>query len=195
MDSYGGMVSTEDSNPPRLFINWSVVQQLLQANTDGAIVQHTLLLKLDGSLLTSSYETAETKAAYAAAAAAAAAAATPAAASAVPAASASSSAAGSSAAAASPASSSSPPQVLPKILGALVANIWKGAESGGQACLQSQALGVMLVECERGVVAVSRLARFLLCIYATNDIPRGALRQKMNDLLTQLQPLHRVYAN
>jgi predicted regulator of Ras-like GTPase activity (Roadblock/LC7/MglB family) len=193
MDSYGGMVSTEDSNPPRLFINWSVVQQLLQANTDGAIVQHTLLLKLDGSLLTSSYETAETKAAYATAAAAAAAAA-PTAASAVPASSASASSAAAGAAA-SPASSSSPPQVLPKILGALVANIWKGAESGGQACLQSQALGVMLVECERGVVAVSRLARFLLCIYATNDIPRGALRQKMNDLLTQLQPLHRVYAN
>lgn len=41
MDSYGS-VSSEDQNPPRLFINWSIVQQLLQDNTDGAQVQHTL---------------------------------------------------------------------------------------------------------------------------------------------------------
>src|SRR4051812_10624794 len=63
--SGGGMVSSEDANPPRLFINWTVVQQMLQNNTDGALVQHTLLLKLDGSLLTSSHETTETKAAAA----------------------------------------------------------------------------------------------------------------------------------
>ena len=104
MDSYGGMVSSDEANPPRLFINWTVVQQMLQDNTDGAIVQHTLLLKLDGSLLTSSHETAETKAAAAAAAAA--------------------NAAAGASSAASPAVAA-PTPVLPKILGALVANIWK----------------------------------------------------------------------
>jgi predicted regulator of Ras-like GTPase activity (Roadblock/LC7/MglB family) len=135
-------------------------------------------LKLDGSLLTSSQDTPETKAAYAAAAAAASAAAS----------------SGSAAASASPAVPL-PSPVLPKILGALVANIWKGAEQGGQSCLQAQSLGLMLVECERGVVAVSRVGRFLLAIYATAAVQRGMLKQKMNDLLAQLQPLQRVYAN
>lgn len=128
------------------------------------------LLKLDGSLLTSSHETPETKAAAEAAAAAA----------------------GSPSLAASPGSTGG---VLPKILGALVANIWRTAEGNGCAFLQAQALGVMMVECEGGIVAVSRLARFLLCIYAKKTVDRGALRQKMNNLLTHLQPLHRVYAN
>lgn len=47
MDSYGS-VSSEDQNPPRLFINWSIVQQLLQDNTDGAQVQHTLSVTTGG---------------------------------------------------------------------------------------------------------------------------------------------------
>lgn len=131
------------------------------------------LLKLDGSLLTSSHETPETKAAAEAAAAA-------------------SASSGPPSLAASPGANGG---VLPKILGALVANIWRTAEGNGCAFLQSQALGVMMVECEGGIVAVSRLARFLLCIYAKKTVDRGALRQKMNNLLTHLQPLHRVYAN
>ena len=158
---------------PRLFINWEVAQRLLQANTDGVIIQHTLLLKLDGSLLTSSQETPETKAAVAAAAAAAAAA---------------------SSSSAAPVASP-PAPVLPKIVGALVANIWKSCESNGFQCLQAQALAVMIVECAEGTVAVSRLGRFLLAIYASKSVERGTLRQKMNDLLTNMQPLHTVYAN
>lgn len=174
MDSYGSSSVSASSadDTPRLFINWEVVQGLLQANTDGAIIQHTLLLKLDGSLLTSSHETAETKAAVAAAAATTA------------------------ASASSSLSLSSPPApVLPKIVGALVANIWKGCESNGFQCLQAQALSVMVVECAEGLVAVSRLGRFLLAIYAHKSVERGTLRQKMNELLTQMQPLHRVYSN
>lgn len=41
MDPYGGS-SSDDANPPRLFINWSVVQQMLQDNTDGENIKHTL---------------------------------------------------------------------------------------------------------------------------------------------------------
>lgn len=179
MDSYGAIPASSASSSaasaddtPRLFINWEVAQGLLQANTDGVIIQHTLLLKLDGSLLTSSHETPETKAAVAAAAAAAAA------------------SASSSLPAAAP-----PAPVLPKIVGALVANIWKSCESNGYQCLQAQALAVMIVECAEGLVAVSRLGRFLLAIYASKTVERGTLRQKMNDLLTHMQPLHRVYSN
>lgn len=180
MDSYGAIAASSSAgsagavdDTPRVFINWEVTQRLLQANTDGAIIQHTLLVKLDGSLLTSSLETPETKAAVAAAAAAAA-----------------SSAASSSLPAAAP-----PAPVLPKIVGALVANIWKSCESNGFQCLQAQALAVMIVECAEGLVAVSRLGRFLVAIYASKTVERGTLRQKMNDLLTHLQPLHRVYSN
>jgi predicted regulator of Ras-like GTPase activity (Roadblock/LC7/MglB family) len=221
MDAYGAS-SSDDVNPPRLFINWSVLQQLLQNNTDGDQIKHTLsvasctctdedigwsardamrchsmtrvehvnrpshcrtltslvhpricplvssLLKLDGSLLTSSHDTPQTKGAAAAAA--------------------------SLVSSVSSGPSSPSPPVLPKILGALVANIFKTAESNGVNFLQAQQLNMMMLDCEGGIVAVSRLARFLICIYATKRIDVGMLRLKMNELLTNLQPLNTVYA-
>lgn len=141
------------------------------------------LLKLDGSLLTSSYETAATKAAAAAAGASS---------------SSSTGAAASASAGAGlvsgTATTAPAPPVVPKILGALVANIFKTAESNGVNCLQSQQLNMMVLDCEQGIVAVSRLARFLICIYAAKAIDTGMLRLKMNELLVNLQPLNRVYA-
>jgi predicted regulator of Ras-like GTPase activity (Roadblock/LC7/MglB family) len=213
---YGAAAGSDDVNPPRLFINWTVLQQLLQANTDGQHIKHTLsveteetaagsgelhhrvmltadlscalcsirsLLKLDGSLLTSSYATPASKAAASSSSSSDLVSSTPSSSPPPPASS-------------SSGSSSSPaaPEVAPKILGALVANIFKTAESNGINCLQAQQLNMMVLDCEQGLVAVSRLSRFLICIYAAKGIDTGMLRLKMNELLVNLQPLNRVYA-
>lgn len=141
-------------------------------------------MKLDGSLLTTSRETAETQAAAAAAADAEAAAE---AAAAAAAAGDDTSLSGETSTAlaptsSSPSSSSSTASryALPKIIGALVANMWKHSEINGVSYLGAQQLQQQLIECEGGVVMVSRLSRFLICIYAVKAMPIGLLRQKVS---------------
>ena len=124
------------------------------------------LLKLDGSLLTSSHPSKAT----------------------------SSSSSSSSASASSSTNSSSEEVVPASIVGALVANIFKATELNGINYLQSQQLNMIQLECENGLIAVTRLARFLIVLQAKKATNSGVIRLKMNELVANLQSLQNVYA-
>jgi predicted regulator of Ras-like GTPase activity (Roadblock/LC7/MglB family) len=82
---------------------------------------------------------------------------------------------------------------MEKIISALVANIWKDYENAEAYAFGGQNLQFMMMECEQGQVAVSKLHSMLLCMVAENSVQLGLLRGKMMSLLHQLQPLQKVY--
>lgn len=170
MDLYSSSLLNDDSNPPRLFINWSVLQQILHssASIDSGI-NNILLLKLDGSLLTAAHTDADVAKQHAATM-------------------------GEDGTEAAASSSSSVAPVPSSIVGALVANIFKTTELNGLNYLGAQQLNMIMLDCESGHIAVCRLARFLIVIQAKKDTNAGQIRLKMNELNANLQALQNVYA-
>ncbi|CAG9537800.1 unnamed protein product, partial [Cercopithifilaria johnstoni] len=65
---------------------------------------------------------------------------------------------------------------------ALISNIWETFERQGVR----ENLTEMLVECENGVIAVTRIANMLLAIKAGGEMPLGLLRAKLRALADYL---------
>uniref|UniRef100_A0A0R3S130 TFIIS-type domain-containing protein n=1 Tax=Elaeophora elaphi TaxID=1147741 RepID=A0A0R3S130_9BILA len=65
---------------------------------------------------------------------------------------------------------------------ALISNIWETFERQGVR----ENLTEMLVECENGVIAVTRIANMLLAIKAGSEMPLGLLRAKLHALTDYL---------
>jgi len=78
---------------------------------------------------------------------------------------------------------------LEKIIGALVANIWKSYDSGARKAFGADKLYFMIVDCEDGKLAVSKISKFLLCMYADKTVELGLLKTKITVLTDHLQSL------
>ncbi|VDM06716.1 unnamed protein product [Wuchereria bancrofti] len=65
---------------------------------------------------------------------------------------------------------------------ALISNIWETFERQGVR----ENLTEMLLECENGVIAVTRIANMLLAIKAGSEVPLGLLRAKLRALAEYL---------
>lgn len=72
---------------------------------------------------------------------------------------------------------------------ALISNVWETFERQGIR----ENLTEMLIECEDGVIAVTRVASMLLAIKASSEVPLGLLRAKLRVLADYLYtPLNLV---
>ncbi|VIO98171.1 Uncharacterized protein BM_BM7211 [Brugia malayi] len=65
---------------------------------------------------------------------------------------------------------------------ALISNIWETFERQGVR----ENLTEMLLECENGVIAVTRIANMLLAIKVGSEVPLGLLRAKLRALAEYL---------
>lgn len=80
------------------------------------------------------------------------------------------------------------------IVGVLVAKIWETYTDGGRDAYDSGPLRTILIACDDGQLAVTRVGRFLVCLYADVDVPAGALRAKLRALEGVLaEPLGLVF--
>eukprot|EP01102_Stenamoeba_stenopodia_P002489 TRINITY_DN12333_c0_g1_i1.p1 TRINITY_DN12333_c0_g1~~TRINITY_DN12333_c0_g1_i1.p1 ORF type:complete len:118 (-),score=28.15 TRINITY_DN12333_c0_g1_i1:79-432(-) len=73
-----------------------------------------------------------------------------------------------------------------QVVAAIVANIWKAYEKGGE-------LDTLIFECEQGRVLVLQVSKLLLCLYGDTTVELGMLRAKANVLKGYLKgPLDQV---
>jgi len=82
---------------------------------------------------------------------------------------------------------------IEKIIGALVANIWKSYDTGAKKAFDADNLYFMIIDCEEGKLAVARISKFLLCTYADKNVQLGLLKTKITALVEHLKPLKKVY--
>eukprot|EP00823_Brevimastigomonas_motovehiculus_P007353 TRINITY_DN6389_c0_g1_i1.p1 TRINITY_DN6389_c0_g1~~TRINITY_DN6389_c0_g1_i1.p1 ORF type:complete len:161 (+),score=31.24 TRINITY_DN6389_c0_g1_i1:139-621(+) len=83
---------------------------------------------------------------------------------------------------------------IEKIIGALVANIWKENSASAQKAFGAGEPSLMLISCEDGKLAVTRISRFLLCLYADKSVEIGILKSKLATLSSYLdKPLRQVW--
>lgn len=82
-----------------------------------------------------------------------------------------------------------------RLLSALGSTVYSAyAEGGGGAeAWGEKSLDLVSLHCEKGVVAVARLSRFLLCLQADHSVQLGQLMHTLNALRTHLHTLAEVY--
>eukprot|EP00004_Rigifila_ramosa_P007844 TRINITY_DN1902_c0_g1_i1.p1 TRINITY_DN1902_c0_g1~~TRINITY_DN1902_c0_g1_i1.p1 ORF type:complete len:140 (-),score=42.25 TRINITY_DN1902_c0_g1_i1:51-422(-) len=75
-----------------------------------------------------------------------------------------------------------------KIIGAIVANVMSLYQDAGEAILSNDGVNMILVDCEHGRLAISRVSRLLLCIFSDTTVHFGALKAKSDALRAHLEP-------
>jgi len=83
---------------------------------------------------------------------------------------------------------------IENMLAALVGNMWKTYEDGSKAAYDAEALNFLFVDCENGKLGVTRIGKFLLCMYADKAVEVGLLKAKVTAFANALDaPLGLVY--
>ena len=80
-----------------------------------------------------------------------------------------------------------------RLLSALGSTVYAAYAEGGANAWGETDCEMVSLHCEKGVVAVARLSRFLLCMQADQSVQMGQLMHAMRTLIAQLQPLEQVY--
>ena len=80
-----------------------------------------------------------------------------------------------------------------RLLSALGSTVYAAYAEGGADAWGETDCEMVSLHCEKGLVAVARLSRFLLCMQADQSVQVGQLMHAMRTLLTHLQPLEQVY--
>ncbi|XP_067945926.1 ragulator complex protein LAMTOR2-like [Watersipora subatra] len=76
---------------------------------------------------------------------------------------------------------------------ALAGNIWTSYTKNAEELLDNDPLGMVMIQCMDGKVAITKVADLLLCIYANKDVQLGLLRAKVTALREYLKdPLTQV---
>jgi len=80
-----------------------------------------------------------------------------------------------------------------RVTAAITSNIWTSYERIGKTSLGDDKLGIILLDCADGRVAIKAVANLLLCLYAKEETPLGLLQAKANALVQYLdEPLRKV---
>ncbi|KAI9203638.1 uncharacterized protein BJ171DRAFT_509153 [Polychytrium aggregatum] len=84
-----------------------------------------------------------------------------------------------------------------KIIAAVVTNIWSTYQKN--TCVEAESasapgqLQTLLLECEEGRVALTRVDKLLLCLVGSNETEFGILRMKANALRSHMEePLSQI---
>jgi hypothetical protein len=85
------------------------------------------------------------------------------------------------------------PLASARLLSALGSTVYAAYAEGGDNAWGEKGLDCVSLHCEKGVVAVAQLSRFLLCLQADHSVQVGQLMQAMQTLLQQMEPLKGVY--
>jgi predicted regulator of Ras-like GTPase activity (Roadblock/LC7/MglB family) len=81
------------------------------------------------------------------------------------------------------------------ISAAIASSVWSTFEKQGADVFQDQEdrLKLILSECERGRIAITKVASLLLCMITKESVPMGLLRAKMQAVADYLEsPLSRL---
>ena len=74
-----------------------------------------------------------------------------------------------------------------KITAAVASNIWAAYEKSGRMAFHNEGLQFMFMDCEEGVVSVTRVANVLLCMYSNAGIGLGILKVKAEAMAKYLE--------
>lgn len=81
-----------------------------------------------------------------------------------------------------------------KVFAAIASNIWLTYEKSGRLVFDND-LEYILIQNESGKVAVAKVSRLLVCIYAADTVEFGLLKAKLKALTSYLdEPLKQVMA-
>jgi len=69
-----------------------------------------------------------------------------------------------------------------KVIAAIVSNIWSSYHK------VNKVIHCLLLECEHGNLAVTKVSQFVLCIYGNKNSELGMLKSKMDVLYQYLEP-------
>eukprot|EP00128_Syssomonas_multiformis_P010164 Colp12_sorted_trinity150504_noHs@23896 len=82
---------------------------------------------------------------------------------------------------------------MSRVTAAIAANIWQAYSKAGQASLDDTETDFILLNCENGRVAIHRVSKLLLCVYAKSSVEPGLLRAKVDAMVKHLQdPLEQI---
>ncbi|XP_048758629.1 ragulator complex protein LAMTOR2-like [Ostrea edulis] len=82
------------------------------------------------------------------------------------------------------------------VTAAIASNVWTSYQKSGVVAFSENKLEFIMLECEEGKVAITKVANLLLCICSKENVGLGMLKAKMEALAKYLEePLSQVAAS